>query len=211
MTADPDYSYPHMVEEYKRQIEKHGVGDVRSLLYHTRGTQIARMHAMMRVLQGMPIESVLDVGCGTGDLIPYLLMQTSARRYVGVDVVTEFITEAKRKWDHQNRGKAFSPTFYNVDYLTVPPTALFNREGTYDAVLACGLVSFQPEHIAVEMMERLWRQTKHVMIFNCVFDQPLSIMTVNYYFKQWGIKWWEYHQTYLENDFMVVARKEKPA
>lgn len=210
--TDSDYSYPHMVEEYRRSIATHGVDDVRSLLYHNRDTQNARMYAIERVLRGIPILSVLDVGCGTGDLIPRLAAMTPMREYTGIDVMDEFISAARDRLEvHDLDGmRHVKAWFHTADFLTAPPEAPFNRV-QYDAVIACGLLSFQPEHVAVEMMHKLWRATKHVMVFNCVFDQPLSIMTVNYYFKQWGIKWWEYHQTYLENDFMVVARKERPA
>ena len=54
---------------------------------------------------------VLDLGCGTGVLTPYLL-QTNASLIKGMDISKKMIEEAKRKWDDPR------VTFMSKDYLS---------------------------------------------------------------------------------------------
>ena len=44
-------------------------------------------------------KSVLDVGCGMGDLLPYLYSKTNNFDYLGVDIVPEFIEVAKKRYE----------------------------------------------------------------------------------------------------------------
>ena len=76
--------------------------DARDTVYYSREGKISCRDIAAR-LKGVPYESLLDVGCGTGFLID-LLAERSDARYVGLDLSTEMIRMAQQK---QIRGAAF--------------------------------------------------------------------------------------------------------
>lgn len=74
----------------------------------------------------LPDDSVLDFGCGTGELLNYLQQRTGYRgAYTGYEISDEMLTLARTKFpDHR---------FENRDVLVDPP------EQTYDYVLINGV------------------------------------------------------------------------
>src|SRR5206468_1241171 len=44
-------------------------------------------------------KTVLDAGCGMGDLLPFLYMKADNFRYLGVDVNPEFIEIARKRYE----------------------------------------------------------------------------------------------------------------
>ncbi len=45
---------------------------------------------------------ILDVGCGMGDLLPYLYAKSPNFNYLGVDIMPEFIQVAKKRYQGHN-------------------------------------------------------------------------------------------------------------
>jgi len=43
-------------------------------------------------------KSVIDIGCGFGGIIPFIEGKTKSFKYLGLDVVPEFIDEAKKRY-----------------------------------------------------------------------------------------------------------------
>jgi 2-polyprenyl-3-methyl-5-hydroxy-6-metoxy-1,4-benzoquinol methylase len=84
-----------MVDSYHQQIREHGFTP-RSLFYtnvelHT--AKIAQYASLARLLL-VDCPKVMDVGCGYGSLVPFL----PPCDYVGIDLVEEFIVEARRRY-----------------------------------------------------------------------------------------------------------------
>lgn len=70
---------------------------------------------------------VLDVGCGFGDIIPFIRRESVDFYYTGVDIVPEFIEEARKKYP---QGK-----FIQRDYFSAP------LEEVFDIVICNGALS----------------------------------------------------------------------
>lgn len=77
---------------YRRQFQKHGV-DPRSLFW-SKGRQNIRFRALSEYIDdGM---TILDYGCGFGDFFTYLKSKKINVNYIGIDIIDEFIHEAKK-------------------------------------------------------------------------------------------------------------------
>ena len=64
-------------------------------------------------------KTILDVGCGFGDLISYLQEKGFHFKYIGIDISSELLKVAnERHKDNKNI------SFYEGDILTIPPSLL---------------------------------------------------------------------------------------
>jgi SAM-dependent methyltransferase len=115
-----------------------------------------RLLSFGRVLKGA---SILDVGCGYGDLLDYINRKgVKIREYTGIDIVPEYI------WDAQRRFKG--GTFIEGDYLeTKVPKADF-------AVCIGGLnLKFENNRELVRRMHEKMRSDSRSMIaFDLIGD-----------------------------------------
>ncbi len=82
---------------YYRDFLKHG-DDARRVAWRAVHDQELRFENLLEALDdGVNEFSVLDVGCGLGDLFSYLERTGRRCRYHGVDIVPEMIEEAKKR------------------------------------------------------------------------------------------------------------------
>jgi len=112
---------------YNPAIEVYGAGDVRAL----RWSEYTGQQERFRVLAEVGIEqgvSVLDVGCGFGDLYRYLKEQYADVSYLGLDINPHMIEVARKKYREAS--------FETADFGTW-------AGGPYDFVLASGALSFK--------------------------------------------------------------------
>jgi SAM-dependent methyltransferase len=91
MNADPEAH-----DTVARNLERYRVHarDPRSLGWRPE-TQAVRFAAVAAGFPAAPPSSVLDVGCGFGDALDFLRGRGWVGHYIGVDVVPEFIDEAR--------------------------------------------------------------------------------------------------------------------
>jgi SAM-dependent methyltransferase len=80
----------HVIELYRKAYQDHGKG--RSALLWPKGRQEERFSALTSAIKRENY-SILDYGCGFGDLKKYLNKRAVKFEYTGVDVVPEFINE----------------------------------------------------------------------------------------------------------------------
>jgi SAM-dependent methyltransferase len=83
-----------IAQHYRALLARHG-DDARSVQYTDAPTQEARFAVLAAV--GDPLTSVLDVGCGLGHLRDYLRACGWTGRYLGVDIVPEFVAMAQAR------------------------------------------------------------------------------------------------------------------
>src|SRR5690606_10729201 len=100
--------------------------DARSVRWSNPSDQVTRFRALLGIAD-VANQSVLDVGCGMGELYKYLLQQQIPVQYTGIDIVPEFIQAAQKH-------------FIDVDFYTQD---VFEVESKYDYVLASGALSFK--------------------------------------------------------------------
>lgn len=81
---------------YRRRLRRFGAGDPRCVGF-ARAAQRARFKALCE-LGDFDRKRVLDVGCGLGDLLPYLLERDVRPFYSGLDVCAEFIARCRGRF-----------------------------------------------------------------------------------------------------------------
>lgn len=89
--------WDEMCRCYQHRIEQHGLS-YKAYFYSKESLYTERLASSGRVLHQVvgAGDSVLDVGCGTGNLVPLL----PPCRYAGVDIMPQFIEEAQLRYPH---------------------------------------------------------------------------------------------------------------
>lgn len=149
--------------------------------------------------------TVLDVGCGQGDLKAYLDERFDGVRYLGVDQMPEFIAAARERYAQCPR-----TALYCADFSTVPlPVS--------DVVVASGALGYrcaEPD-FHFHMIRRMWAVCAGVLVFNCLDARgfaahPLlvgrDVDDVMGLCRSLAAEV-ELVQGYLEDDFTVVMRR----
>jgi SAM-dependent methyltransferase len=162
MTQPPDHA---RVLSFYREFLAHGE-DARKVAWRSVHDQELRFENLLEALDddGDAPSSVLDVGCGLGDLVGYLA-RTGRRvsRYVGLDVVPEMVAQAQARWPQEAYPWA---SFEERDLLRAP----FAPEERFDLVVCSGgLTVKEPQH------ERFVRQMLSAML-----DAARGAVAVNF-------------------------------
>ena len=112
-------------------------------------------------LAGIPLagSSCLDVGCGTGELFPFLI-DRKVSSYLGIDVLSASIVEARQKYP--------DGVFRQGDFLVEP------RDERFDYVFCSGaltakLPSGNYEYMQ-RMLTRMWQLSRVGIAFNYLTD-----------------------------------------
>jgi SAM-dependent methyltransferase len=112
---------------YESRYEEYGY-DVRSIGWGNIESQQLRFSVLAEIAD-LTGKSICDLGCGFGDLYPYLKNRYGDVRYLGVDLSGKLIEEARRRYPN---------LYFEVrDILTDP------LEDKFDYVLASGALSFK--------------------------------------------------------------------
>ncbi|MCK9344596.1 MAG: class I SAM-dependent methyltransferase [Candidatus Pacebacteria bacterium] len=109
---------------YEKALAEFG-NDPRSVHWADADTQAVRFEALAKMIPERNV-SVLDVGCGLGDLYKFFASKSTPVDYVGIDIVPAFIERARERFP--------SALFLCGDAETL--------EGKYDYILASGVLSF---------------------------------------------------------------------
>src|SRR3989344_7441211 len=102
-------------------------------------------------------KTILDAGCGMGDLLPFIYARSTNFTYLGVDVTPEFISIAKKRYEGENF-KVFDPFTKNSREL-----------GNFDIVLSGGVMNANiPNWLEKrqQMIATLFDRTTEVLAFN---------------------------------------------
>lgn len=116
-------------ERYSQRLRQHGPG-VLALGWSSQAHQKIRFAAAASLIVG---KSILDIGCGLGDLLAYLCaMGRRPDSYHGIDILPEFVAEARRR--HKDKeGVFFSEgNIFDTDLSTYA-----------DTVIALGLLNYR--------------------------------------------------------------------
>jgi len=80
---------------YTSKLQQHGTSS-RGVDWSTPASHRLRHRQFLRLIEGAPEASVLDLGCGFGDFLRFLRTEGHRGRYIGYDVARSMIGEALR-------------------------------------------------------------------------------------------------------------------
>lgn len=142
---------------YQKTLEKHPRG-VKSYRWWCKAEQYSRFQELLKIagtLKNLSGNSVLDIGCGRGDLYGYFIKKNVLVRYTGVDIMPQFIDEAKM--------------LYRKAEFIQSPFLEWNTAKRYDYVFASGLISTRisdNEKYMKQSISKMWELTKQGLVFN---------------------------------------------
>lgn len=121
-----------MAAVYHARITQHGY-TAHTLIYSDPSLHRDKLiqYSTLLSLHVPPGATLLDVGCGFGALVPYLPPVS----YTGIDIVPEFINEARRRYPSQD--------FRLTDLSALPTTE------TYSWVVVLGVTGSVPDPAAI--------------------------------------------------------------
>ena len=107
------------VEElYNARFEKYG-NDIKTVGWGSASSQKIRFEVLFRNLEPMG-KTILDIGCGLGDLVPFLEERTDGDfQYIGIDIAEKLIEHATNTRENErtkfHHGDVFSLCLPEVD------------------------------------------------------------------------------------------------
>jgi len=88
----------NMIERYSNRYNKMGY-DVKTLGWGTSDQQTFRFNEALKGIDFMNIKTVLDIGCGFGDLLAIMISKSiQLNKYTGWDINPDLIKEAQKIW-----------------------------------------------------------------------------------------------------------------
>jgi SAM-dependent methyltransferase len=197
------FNSPEIREDYEHSLEHYGPGPKALLWWDYRSMAIR----FRELVKDIPIEgkTILDAGCGMGDLLPYLYARSVNFRYLGIDKTEGFIEIAKKRYEGH-------------DFKVGDP--FNNRLGLYDVVISSGVMNGNvPGWMKKrkKMIANLFDQTGEVLVFNMAGghkppsdDSLIAYADAGEIFKfcKTLTKQVQLNTEYLNNDFTIVMLKK---
>jgi trans-aconitate methyltransferase len=196
-------NYDHLTEDYDKSLEQFGPGPKALLWWDYRSMAIR----FRELVKDVPVEgkSIMDAGCGLGDLLPFLYAKSINFRYTGIDKKPEFIKIAKERYEGH-------------EFKVGDP--LNHRLGLYDVVISSGVMNGNVENWLKKrqkMIANLFDQTGEVLAFNMAGGHnPIPHDSLIAYanadeivdFCRTLTKHVKLNTGYLHNDFTIMMRKK---
>lgn len=177
--------------------------------WSTEGNQEIRFDALLAVCGDWTGQSILDVGCGTGDLLSFMDSRALPyKSYFGQDVLRQSINTCRRR---------FPGIYDNFSYA--PVTVMADTYRTrYDYVVASGVFNLRtPNHhqIMLDSVKAMWCMCSKAVAVN--FLKPSHVRPesddvilvadplnrLDELTQLTGTEYWAIEEDYLYNDFTV--------
>jgi ubiquinone/menaquinone biosynthesis C-methylase UbiE len=192
---------------YSTHVRRYGY-DHRALGFGRRSSQEKRFAALLR-LGPLHRRSLLDMGCGFGDLLPWLAERGVSPVYTGVDVCAPMIERCRRRFSDAGQ-------FFVGDALTfdAPP-------GAFDYVVASGIFGLAARGMRARIkptIERLFRLSRLGLAINFlstraprksparIYAEPSQMLDYALTLTPAALL----DHSYLPNDFTLVLHREVP-
>jgi trans-aconitate methyltransferase len=150
-----DEDRTELLERYGRRWRQYGY-DSRTLGWN-KDCQWVRFEAAFEGVRAEECGSIVDLGCGFGDLLGYLRQQGWKGRYTGVELVPELIEEARQR--HAGDPAAL---FVSSDVQTFAPPS------KADMAVALGIFNHRLHQdnfeFARQTIENMWGLTAKVVV-----------------------------------------------
>ena len=140
---------------HQHRIASYHHGTVEALGWRKVESQVKRFKVISTVgnLDGC---TLLDIGCGYGDLKEYLDQTYSDFTYIGIDQMPEFISEAKKRYSGSPSTYFFQTDFTAVEFPEV------------DYVIASGALGYRCQNpdFHFEMIRKMYTAARRAVAFN---------------------------------------------
>lgn len=147
-------------ESYIKRFRKYGV-DPRTLKWQSQKAAEQRYKEIVS-LANFEGKDILDVGCGFGGIIPFIASSTDKFSYTGIDLVGEFIEEARKIYPQH--------IFINGDYFAKP------LKKKFDIIIANGSLSSNVKNNIGFRKEAIRAMFKYAKGNNVWFADALEIL-----------------------------------
>src|SRR3954471_11695213 len=91
------FSLSDLTEDYDKSLREYGPGP-KALLWWDYRSMAIRFRELVADVPALG-KSIMDAGCGLGDLLPFLYAKAADFRYLGVDKKKGFIDVAKQRYE----------------------------------------------------------------------------------------------------------------
>ena len=156
---------------YQKTFRKYGVGP-RALRWHSKKAATQRYEQIVADID-FEGKSILDVGCGFGDIIPYISAKAKKFEYLGIDITPEFIREAKKLY--------LGHKFIVGNYFAKP------LKENFDIIICSGALNANVRDnldFRKKAIKTMFKHAKEVFVFNMVgrYPQPKTSSKSNVWF-----------------------------
>ena len=119
-------------ELYNTRFDKYG-RDIKTVGWGSEKDQLLRFEMLFRGLDPTG-KTILDIGCGLGDMVPFLQQKTGNNFiYIGIDIAEKLIGDAQKAYGSKvisfHTGDIFSVTVPEVDIAVMSGALSFKMEG----------------------------------------------------------------------------------
>lgn len=158
-----------VIHYHRHRIAAYGEDQVRALGWRAEESQRKRFEVIAGAVD-FNHRSVLDLGCGCGDLKTFLDGRFDGVAYLGIDQMPEFIERARRR-----HAASDSAAFYLGDFSSMAwPQA--------DVVVACGALGYRSadKDFHLRMIRKMVDAARLAVVFNVLDaatfpDHPLLV------------------------------------
>lgn len=195
------------IEYFGNRVATYGV-DVRSLNWGSKISQHKRFSILAEVgnLDG---QSVLDVGCGIGDLLEWFEEEKISVNYSGIDITPKMVDVARQRFPH---------ACFDVVDLLDSETIFENR---YDYVFASGIFTYRDYDafgFLQAMVQKMFSLATVAVAFNTLsvwsefqepqefYADPLQVVSFCRTLTPWVVLKHDYHR----GDFSIFLYRESP-
>lgn len=143
---------------YSKLLAKHGTKSAKTLDWLKNSDQELRFKILSEI-GNLNNRSILDFGCGIGDLYGYLSKHFKNFKYTGLDINPELISEAKKKYP---KAKFIPGELSELEKV---------RAGLpkFDYIFASGSLSFNfpgAEKYYFDLIHKFYKMARHGLAFN---------------------------------------------
>jgi len=144
---------------YNRSADRYGSSSS-AVLLDNQQTQYLRFAALIKnIALDAPAKSILDVGCGNGELYKFLNFMGWRGQYTGCDINEKLLQIAKQRFGGID--------VHRADIMSPPP----GERPTYDYVLMSGLFNFnvgQSREWCYAFISRMFELCRGLCVFNAI-------------------------------------------
>ncbi|MEP7103539.1 MAG: class I SAM-dependent methyltransferase [Candidatus Dojkabacteria bacterium] len=144
------------LQSYNESFKKYN-GGIKSLQWKGYNSAAARYKALIQTIN-FEGKSLLDLGCGFGDIIPFIKSKAENFEYNGYDINSNFIEEARKRYPDGNYHFEVKDIINEVEEFS-----------DFDIIIVSGVFNsnlYDNDEYLKNTIKTLFTKTKEVLAFN---------------------------------------------